>query len=328
MTPFTRGLLYTEEKFLLVSRRDKRNTKKRKWPLWVGGIILAFILIGGGVAIYAYSLLGNAIDTMHTPLARDEDPERQKQIKNIFKAKDSLNVLLLGVDERPGDRGRSDTMILLSLNPTTDSMVMLSIPRDTYVNIPSRGMDKINHAYAFGGVELSVQTVEEAFDLPVHLYARVNMEGFKQGIDAIGGVTVNNSQSFSQGDSNFSEGAVHLNGAQALDYIRMRKQDPRGDMGRNDRQRAVITAAMNKAASFSSISKFDDILDILGGNVQTDFDMKRIQTLFTGYMGSRKNIHTIEVDGSGSTINGVWYYVVPDSEFSRISSEIKAHMEK
>ncbi len=264
---------------------------------------------------------------MHTPLARDEDPERQKQIKQIFDSKDSLNVLLLGVDERPGDKGRSDTMILMSLNPKTNSMIMLSIPRDTYVNIPGRGMDKINHAYAFGGVELAVETVEKTFDIPVHIYSRVNMEGFKQGIDALGGVTVNNTQSFSQGGSTFAEGPIHLDGEQALDYIRMRKQDPRGDMGRNERQRAVITAAMEKGASFSSITKFGEILDILGGNVQTDLDMDKIQTLFTGYLGTRHNIQTLELEGSGSTINGVWYYVVPDSEFNRIHTEITNHMQ-
>lgn len=214
----------------------------------------------------------------------------------------------------------------MSLNPRTDSMIMMSIPRDTYVNIPGRGMDKINHAYAFGGVELAVQTIEENFDIPIHAYSRINMEGFKQGIDAIGGVTVNNAFSFSQGGSNFEEGTIHLNGEQALDYIRMRKQDPRGDFGRNDRQRAVVVAAIHKAASFNNITKFGEILDILGENVQTDLDMKRIQTLFTGYLGTRNNIQTIQIEGSGSMINGVWYYVVSDSEFDRVSTEIKQHM--
>lgn len=301
--------------------------RRRKWPYWVGGILLALILVVGGIIFYAYNQVGNAVDTMHTPLARDDDPERQKEISNIFDAKDSLNILLLGVDERPGDRGRSDTMIVMSLNPRTNSMLMLSIPRDTYVNIPGHGMDKINHAYAFGGVDLTVQAVEENFDIPVHIYSRVNMEGFKQGIDAIGGVTVNNTQNFSQGGSTFSEGAIHLNGEQALDYIRMRKEDSRGDMGRNDRQRAVVTAAIDKAASFSSVTKFGDILDILGGNVQTDLDMPKIQTLFTGYLGTRNHIETIEVEGSGSTINNIWYYVVSDSELNRISTEIKNHMQ-
>lgn len=301
--------------------------KRRKWPYWIGGILLLIILTIGGLAFYVYNQLGNTINTMHTPLARDEDPERQKELKGILDDKGSINMLLLGVDERPGDRGRSDTMILMSLNPKTDSMVMLSIPRDTYVNIPGRGMDKINHAYAFGGVELAVQTVEEAFDVPIHTYSRLNMEGFKQAIDAIGGVTVNNNQSFSQDGTTFSEGAIHLNGDQALDYIRMRKQDPRGDMGRNDRQRAVVAAAMDKGASFSNITKFGELFDILGGNVQTDLDMKNIQKLFTGYLGTRHNIETLEIEGSGSTINGVWYYVVPDSEFNRINSEIRSNME-
>lgn len=301
--------------------------KRRKWPYWIGGILLLIILTIGGVAFYVYNQLGNTVNTMHTPLARDEDPERQKELKGILDDKDSINMLLLGVDERPGDRGRSDTMILLSLNPKSESMVMLSIPRDTYVNIPGRGMDKINHAYAFGGVELAVQTVEEAFDVPIHTYSRLNMEGFKQAIDAIGGVTVNNDQSFSQNGTTFAEGAIHLNGDQALDYIRMRKQDPRGDMGRNDRQRAVVAAAMDKGASFSNITKFGEIFDILGGNVQTDLDMKNIQKLFTGYLGTRHNIETLEIEGSGSTINGVWYYVVPDSEFNRINSEIRSNME-
>lgn len=100
-------------------------------------------------------------------------------------------------------------------------MIMLSIPRDTYVNIPTHGVAKINHAHAFGGVELSVQAVEEAFDIPVHVYSRVYLEGFKQGIDAIGGVTINNNQSISKGGSNFTEGSIHLNGEQTLDYISM-----------------------------------------------------------------------------------------------------------
>lgn len=213
----------------MVSRTQRK--KKRKWLYWVGGIVLALILISGGVIYYAYSQLDNALETMHTPLERD--PVRQKEVQETFKAKNPLNILLLGVDELSGDRGRSDTIILMSLNPRTDSMIMMSIPRDTYVNIPGRGMDKINHAYAFGGVDLAVQTIEENFDIPIHAYARVNMEGFKQGIDAIGGVTVNNTLAFSSGSSTFEEGPVHLNGDQALDYIRMRKQDPRGDFGRS-----------------------------------------------------------------------------------------------
>ncbi|TQS74845.1 transcriptional regulator LytR [Ornithinibacillus gellani] len=311
-----------------MSSRIEQRRKKRKWPKWLAGIIIVLILAVGGYAYYMWDKLSDTLETMHNPLARDDDPDRQKELKKIFKDNKSVNVLLLGVDERPGDKGRSDTMILMSLNPKTDSMIMLSIPRDTYVNIPGRGMDKINHAYAFGDVALSVQTVENAFNVPVHFYARVNMEGFKQGIDAIGGVTIQNEQSFSQGGSTFSPGQIHLNGNEALNYIRMRKGDPRGDLGRNERQRNVIRAAMNEAASFSSITKVGDILGILGNNVKTDLDQKRIQKLFTGYRDTRKSIKSLEVKGSGQTINGIWYYAVSQDEFNRITSTIKDHMQE
>nr|WP_040978800.1 LCP family protein [Oceanobacillus jeddahense] len=319
----------------MVSRLDNRNRKRKKWPFIVGGIILFFILVIGGGAFFIWNQIGNVVESMHSPLERDNDPERQDEINRLYNDSDAVNILLLGVDEREGDVGRSDTMILLSLNPRTDSMLMLSIPRDTYVNIPDRGMDKINHAYAFGeaaqtggGTELSVETVEEAFDLPIHSYVRVNMEGFQQGIDALGGVTVQNSTAFSQDGHDFNEGNVNLNGEEALSYIRMRKEDSRGDMGRNERQRDVIVAAMDEAASFSSITKAGNILDILGNNVQTDLDMKRLQTLFTDYSGTRKNVETMEIEGDGQTIGGVWYYVVPDDEFNRIQSTVTEHMEQ
>ncbi|GEN87139.1 LCP family protein [Oceanobacillus sp. FSL W8-0428] len=313
----------------MVSRVDNKIRKKRKkWPFIVGGIILFFVLVIGGGAFFVWSQVGKVVESMHNPLERDNDPGRKDEINRLYNDSDAVNILLLGVDERDGDAGRSDTMILLSLNPKTDSMVMLSIPRDTYVNIPGRGMDKINHAYAFGGTQLSVETVEQAFDLPVHSYIRVNMEGFEQGIDALGGVTVQNSTAFSQDGHEFNEGNVNLNGEEALSYIRMRKQDSRGDMGRNERQRDVIVAAMDEAASFSSITKASNILDILGNNVQTDLDMKRLQTLFKDYSGTRKNVETLEISGDGQTINGVWYYIVPEEEINHINSTITEHMEQ
>lgn len=310
------------------TRAEKRQLKKkRKWPYWIGGIIVFLILAIGIYLFYIYDKVGDAVATMHDPLARDEDPDRQKELESIVKSKKSINVLLLGVDQRENDVGRSDTMILMSLNPRTNKIVMVSIPRDTYVDIEGRGMDKINHAYAFGGVDLSVKTVEKAFDIPVHFYVKVNMEGFKQGIDALGGVTVTNDRAFSQGGEDFPTGKLELSGEEALKYIRMRKGDPRGDLGRNERQRSVIKAAMDEAASFSSITKVSDILSILGSNVKTNLDMDKMQTLFTDYRDTRNNIETLEISGTGKIINGIWYYIVPDQELDRITQAIKKNME-
>lgn len=309
------------------SRMDRHTTKKkRKWPKWLAGILVICLLAGGGILYYFYDQISDTVSSMHDPLSRDNDPDRQGELDSIFKQKKAVNLLLLGVDKREGDKGRSDTMILISLNPQTDSMLMLSIPRDTYVDIPNHGMDKINHAYAFGDAGLAVQTVENTFDLPVHYYAKVNMEGFVQGIDALGGVTVQNDTAFSQGGADFPTGDIHLDGGDALKYIRMRKDDPHGDMGRNERQRDVIKAAMSEAASFSSISKVDNILDILGDNATTNLNMDRLKALFSDYRGTRKNIKTIELEGTGETLDK-WYYMVTEEEFNRVTNEFKTFME-
>lgn len=292
--------------------------------MWTGGVIGIILLM---IGLYIFYQVGSTFSDIHNPLTRDIDEERDKELTQIIKKNETINLLLLGVDERPGDKGRSDTIILMSLNPRTDSILMLSIPRDTYVHIPGHGMDKINHAYAFGDVELSIQTVEEVLRVPVHFYAKVNMDGFKEGIDAIGGVTVQNELAFSQGEHHFPEGPIHLNGDQALDYIRMRNNDPQGDIGRNKRQRMLIEAAMSEAASFSSITKIGPILNILGDNVQTDLTLSRMQSLFSDYRNTRKNIETIELNGSGQFIGPTWYYVVSDDEFNRVHRAIIDHME-
>lgn len=322
------------------SRTEKRRTKKkRKWLYWIGGFILLIIILAAAYFFHVYNKLDNTVDTMHDPLSRDDEADRQKDLESIFKNKESINVLLLGVDEREGDKGRSDTIILLSLNPRTNSTKMLSVPRDTYVDIPGHGMDKINHAYAFGDeddnsdVELAIGTFEGAFDLPVHFYASINMDGFEDGIDALDGVTVQNDLDFSHDGTDFPEGEITLDGSDALKYIRMRKEDPEGDKGRNERQRKVIKSAMNEAASFSSITKIGDLLDVLGDNVRTDMNMDRLKALFSDYRGSRDNIDSMEIDGNGErkadeSGESIWYYVVPDDEFARVREEIENHMEE
>src|SRR5699024_2127770 len=153
------------------------------------------------------------------------------------------------------------------------------------------------------------------------------MEGFQEGIDALGGVTVQNNLDFSQDGVHFPKGEIHLNGTDALKYIRMRKEDPRGDYGRNERQRNVIKSAMNKVASFSSLKKAGNLLDILGDNVKTDLNMDRVKSLLYYYSRTRKNSESIEINGNGQYIGSVWYLVVPDEKFERIHDEITTHME-
>jgi polyisoprenyl-teichoic acid--peptidoglycan teichoic acid transferase len=111
---------------------------------------------------------------------------------------------------------------------------MLSIPRDTRTEIVGKGtIEKINHAYAFGNEEMAMKTVENFLDIPIDYYIKVSMEGFKDIVDAVGGITVNNDLDFTQDGYHFPKGQVNLDGKKALAFTRMRHEDPRGDFGAN-----------------------------------------------------------------------------------------------
>ena len=170
------------------------------------------------------------------------------QAREKLGGKEILNILLLGVDKRTGDRGRSDAIILLNLDPKDHQMTMVSIPRDTRAQIAGKGrFEKINHAYSYGGPNLSVATVEDLLDVEIDYYVELNMEGLADLVDAVGGITVQNELDW-YGDDGFhyQKGTLHLNGQQTLGYVRMRKKDPAGDFGRTKRQREVIDAIIKK----------------------------------------------------------------------------------
>ena len=234
---------------------------------------------------------------------------------------------MLGVDERSGDRGRSDTMIVLTVNPENNSVKMLSIPRDTRTEIVGHGtVDKINHAYAFGGVEMSIATVENFLDIPIDYYMQINMEGFKDIVDAVGGVTVNNDLDFTYEGVHFTKGQIDLDGEKALKYSRMRYEDPRGDFGRQLRQRQIIQEVLNEGASLSSLTNYNDIFTALGKNVKTNVTFAEMVDIQKNYKDAVKNVEQMTISGSGTKINGIYYLIVSDEEKQRVQSELKAQL--
>ncbi|UZM97995.1 LCP family protein [Lysinibacillus sp. MHQ-1] len=127
---------------------------------------------------------------------------------------------MLGVDERKDDSGRSDTMIVITVNPEKQTMKMLSIPRDTRTEIVGHDtVDKINHAYAFGGVPMAVDTVENFLNIPIDYYVFINMEGFLQIIDTLGGVTINNDMDLTYDEYHYPKGEITLDGNEALIFF-------------------------------------------------------------------------------------------------------------
>lgn len=172
-----------------------------------------------------------------------------------------------------------------------------------------------------------INTIEEAFDIPIDHYAGINMEGFTRLIDAFNGVEVYNDLSFTMDGSQFPEGTISLDGEEALKYTRMRYDDPRGDAGRANRQRDVIEALMNEAASLSSITKAGDILDVLGSTVRTDLALGDMWSYQSDYIDALDQVDQIEVNYTGQTIDGLWYAIVNDEEKARVRDEMRSHLD-
>ncbi len=179
---------------------------------------------------------------------------------------DPISMLLLGVEDYStnGANGRTDTMIVATFNPDDEKLKLLSLPRDTLVNIAGNGTkEKINHAHAYGGKKMAIETVEQFLDIPIDYYAAVNFEAFQNIVDILGGIKVDVPFDFEQRTKResgnemlqFYEGPMKLNGEEALAFARMRKQDPRGDIGRNERQQQTIKAIIDKATSVSTVTK-------------------------------------------------------------------------
>jgi polyisoprenyl-teichoic acid--peptidoglycan teichoic acid transferase len=304
----------------------KTEKKKRKW-LKVTGIILLILFIGVGVYAYSvYHSLKNAVETMHQPIDRKQSEKRQDPVELTKKV--PFSVLMLGVDERKGDSGRSDSMIVLTVNPNNHSVKMLSIPRDTRTEIVGKGKeDKINHAYAFGGIPMAMDTVENFLDIPIDYYVKINMEGFKDIVDAVGGVTVQNDLQFTEGGYEFPKGEITLNGAKALSFSRMRHEDPRGDFGRQMRQRQIIQGVIKEGASLSSLTNYSNIFKALGSNVKTNLTFDQMMDIQKNYKDAAKDIQQMEIKEQGTKIDKIYYGLVSSDEKQRVQSELKKQLE-
>ncbi|WP_256758977.1 LCP family protein [Cohnella sp. WQ 127256] len=252
------------------------------------------------------------------------DEEGVKRLRNPnLSEEDPFSILLLGVDERAGDRGRSDTMILMTIEPKKGEVVAISIPRDTRTLMPNSGKyDKINHSYAFGGSSLAVEAVEHLFGVPISYYMKTNMEGLVNIVDTLDGVDVVNQRAFEYEGRSFPLGAQHLDGEEALAYSRMRKEDPQGDFGRTQRQRQVLSSAVDQVISVNSITKLPRLLSHLSDYVRTNLTSKDMINLAIKYRPVIHNIETLYLEGKGKMINGIYYYTVTPAERQRIQSRM------
>lgn len=244
--------------------------------------------------------------------------------KDILDNKKAISFLVLGVDERAGDQGRSDTILVGAINPNTNKGLLISVPRDLSVSIPTVAeKDKINHAYAYGGSKLATKTVEKLFDIPLNFVATTNMEGFSQLIELVGGITVNNKQEFSYNGHQFDEGTIRLSSKNSLDFIKMRKDDPEGDFGRQNRQKLVLNGLVNELTSSKTVLDLTSISTIIGNNLETNVKLSNIQQLQKDYLDGFIAAEQISfTKGHDRKINGIYYYEANKEELQSITSQL------
>ena len=232
----------------------------------------------------------------------------------------NMTVILMGVDKRKDDVGRSDTLMFLNFNPYDVSL--LSIPRDTRVYIERQGYQKINAAYSFGGEELARQTVEDFLGVDVDRYIKIDTHAFPKIIDEMGGIDIYVERDMHYEDPwddngglviDLRQGLQHLDGQSAMEFVRFR--DWEGDIGRVRRQQAFMKALAEKVTDPAIILKLPQILRVAYNAVETDLSTSEMLALAgtLKFAESEGNIRTGVVPGYMEYIDDI-SYLVPDAE--------------
>lgn len=310
-----------------MAKRSHRKTSRGKKILRIVLIILLILVLAIiGAAVKVYLDVSGSADNAY------EQVDRQNSRDIDFSDEEPFSVLLLGIDS--GDlgrteQGRSDTVMVATVNPQENKSTLVSIPRDTYVDIVGEGkQDKINHAYAFGGTSMAMDTVSEFLDIPLDHYVSINMQGIKELVDAVGGVDVNNDLEFEQDGHTYNFGKIHMNGEEALGYLRMRHEDPEGDYGRQKRQRAVVEAVVDQALSISGVSQYRSILDAIEGNMKTDLSFSNMRSIALDYRRAFSNMEQLQLQGEGFMQDGVSYQRVDENELQEVQETLQEQLDQ
>lgn len=208
-----------------------------------------------------------------------------------------LNILIIGTDSRGEDRGRSDSLMVAHYDQKRKRPKLISIMRDSYVDIPGYGKDKINAAYSYGGIELVRKTLKENFDLPIEYYVTIDFDHFKEAIDNLfpKGVTIDAEKDLDLDQVFIKAGKQKMDGNTLLQYSRFR-EDEEGDFGRIRRQQQVLSAISQQVTNVTSLSKLPKTTGKLLGYVDTNLSESTILSVGKDFaLGDTKKIETLAV---------------------------------
>jgi LCP family protein required for cell wall assembly len=273
----------------------------RKYIKWIALAISALIVLFIGYFGYSFYRFGSNIqDNNEDSIFQRFNEPNTAQAENSppkWEGKERVNVLLLGGDSRglkKNEIPRSDTMMLISIDPVTKQAHLFSILRDTYVKIPGHGSDRINAAITYGGPNLAMKTVSELLGIPIQYYVYTDFKGFIALVDAIGGVDIDVEKDMKYYDSedpeyaiNLKKGLQHMDGKTALQYVRFR-HDALSDYARTERQRKFMKAVAEKMQSTSSLLKLPSILNSIHPYIETNLTISEMIKL--GALGFDVNL--------------------------------------
>ena len=285
---------------------------------WVG-ILLLFIIIALGV--WGFFWLRGKEARMKLPAAAAVlDPKESGQPETT---------LVIGVDKGsvPGEvESRSDILMLVSVSPGGKKSAVISLPRDTRTTIAGHGTQKINAAHAFGGPALTIQTVKEFTGLPINHFVEIDFNGFKQIVNAMGGVKMNIPKAIHDkyaGD--VPAGDVVLNGDQALALVRARYSMASGDLDRIKNQRNFLQAMLGTVSRQRNPFKVMNVVDAVSKNVKTDLTFLKMLSLGRRLHGGNAQMST--VPGEPKIMGGLWYYIVDMPAFRQMLSTFESKQE-
>lgn len=299
-------------------QQQNPHLKPQRKRTWLWGLLFVVVMIIAAGGAWGYKTWNAAKKTMSTTY-QSTGSSKLRNVDAVIKKGKPFSILLLGTDTGALGRGktfsaRTDTMIVATINPQKESMTLTSIPRDTLITYNGT-TEKINAAYTLGGASGAVKSVEKLLNVPIDFYVLINMGGLKQIVNAMGGVTVTPKMTFKYGNANVKKGVkIKLNGAAALDYSRMRYDDPLGDYGRQKRQRQIIMAMVSQSNSLGSIANIEKITKQLSSNMRTDLTWNDMVALDTKYKNASHHAKSYTVQGTDSTIDGLSYQVASAKE--------------
>ena len=280
--------------------------KKKNYNRLIALIIIMLMIIGGFIYY----------------LCTDDNEDAAPTVVN--QQSNALNIMIMGVDRRADDVGRSDTLMVLTYNPADKKASLLSLPRDTRVHIEKNDYDKINHAYAYGGHELTQKTVEAFLNVPMDYYVMIDVHAFEKIIDAVGGVDIDVEKRMYYEDPWDDDGGLvidlypgkqHMDGKTAIQYVRYR--DGEGDIGRINRQQKFMKALMSQVISPSVLPKLPEIIKNVSSAVQTNMPLDMMITLITDLPTIQQNgLNSAMIPGKPAYIEDISYWI-PDIAKSR-----------